>query len=94
MGIIRAVAAVFEIHIDKKPVAPMKLSMTLLGDVPMILMRFRAILRWRFEFSTATATISPPKNIITTLLMYFPTTVFCITITTEFVVKLERVEID
>ena len=71
-----AVAAVFDIHIERKPVAPMKPSMTLFGEVPMILIRFNAILRWRFEFSTTTAMISPPRNTITTLLIYISTTIF------------------
>ena len=61
IGIIIAVAAVFEIHIDKKAAGSIKLKMSIRGDVPTTRIVFKAILLCKLTCSTAIAIISP-KN--------------------------------
>lgn len=62
MGIIMAVAAVLEIHMERKAVVTMKENMTRAGRVPIRSSRESEIRRWRPEFSTAMAIIRPPMN--------------------------------
>ena len=62
IGIIMAVVAVFEIHIDKKAVGSMKLRISIREDVPTILMALSAILLCRSTCSTAAAIMRPAKG--------------------------------
>ena len=72
-----AVAAVLEMKTERRAVTAMTEVMTRNFPGPTSRMMVRASRLWRLAFSTARATIKPPKNIITTLLMYLPTTTVC-----------------
>ena len=71
MGIIIIAVAVFDNHIDRKPVATMKPSTSRWGWPPMTRSTWRAMRRCRCHFSTAAAIMKPPMNSRITQSMYW-----------------------
>ena len=61
IGIIMAVVAVLEIHMDKNAVGSIKLKISILGDVPTSFITLRAILLCKSTCSTAAAMMRPGK---------------------------------
>ena len=62
IGIIMAVVAVLEIHMDKNAVGSIKLKISILGDVPTSFITLRAILLCKSTCSTAAAMMRPGTN--------------------------------
>ena len=62
MGIIIAVVAVFETHMETKPEAHMKPSTMRDGDVPMRCTMESAMRRWRPHLCMVCASMKPPRK--------------------------------
>ena len=70
IGIIIAVAAVFEIHMDKKTVTIITPAISFLWLHPIIIITNKAILIWRLQCSMAIAINKPPIKTIIVSFMY------------------------
>ena len=62
MGIIIAVVAVFETHMDKNPDAAMNPRTIRAGEPPIASTIRSASRRWRFHRCIACASMNPPRN--------------------------------